>query len=233
MKQYLYVIYIRVSTQSQDLEDKIQRCKLYLMNTKYVSLDDIFVIGVKCSSRSSEKKRRMNELKLRIKKNGVIVSTDISRVSRNLSEMFSLLKFFNETLNVNFYFISPSHSILNSTFEKGKSSAMVEFMYSVFGFFAQLEHEMNSERTKAGLAKARAEGKILGRKPYKDDYINKMLLSYKDEILVALSYRVTMVNLAKKYNVGIWAIRNFIDKIDPTYRKKVREERSRMKKSED
>jgi len=43
------------------------------------------------------------------------------------------------------------------------STASGKLMFNVFASFAQFERDVNSERTKAGLARARAQGKKLGR----------------------------------------------------------------------
>lgn len=45
-----------------------------------------------------------------------------------------------------------------------QSGPMRELLLSVFGWMAQQESQRRSERTKAGLARRKAEGKLLGRK---------------------------------------------------------------------
>ena len=45
----------------------------------------------------------------------------------------------------------------------GKQDMQTKVMVALFGLFAEVERDLISERTKEGLAAARAQGKLLGR----------------------------------------------------------------------
>jgi len=46
---------------------------------------------------------------------------------------------------------------------EGKQDIQTKVMITMFGLFAEIERDLISERTKEGLAAARAKGKIIGR----------------------------------------------------------------------
>jgi len=60
---------------------------------------------------------------------------------------------------------------------------------------SQMERELLIERTQAGLARAKAEGKILGRKP-------KTTPDQKQEILAQLGQGTTVSQVARNYGVS-------------------------------
>ena len=60
---------------------------------------------------------------------------------------------------------------------------------------SQMERELLIERTQAGLARAKAEGKILGRK-------SKTTPDQKQEILALLGQGTTVSQVARNYGVS-------------------------------
>lgn len=71
---------------------------------------------------------------------------------------------------------------------------------------AQLERDLLIERTQAGLARAKAEGKILGRKPKTDE-------TQRTEIRHQLNEGVSVSQLARDYGISrasVIAIRNSV-----------------------
>jgi len=47
--------------------------------------------------------------------------------------------------------------------DNGKQDMQTKVMIAMFGLFAEIERDLISERTKQGLAVAKAKGKLLGR----------------------------------------------------------------------
>jgi DNA invertase Pin-like site-specific DNA recombinase len=64
------------------------------------------------------------------------------------------------------------------------SSSMGKAMLTIISAFAQLERDIIRERTIAGLKRAKAQGKILGRPRTKRGYVNRGGISPLNEILV-------------------------------------------------
>ena len=82
-----------------------------------------------------------------------VMVTRLDRVGRSLQHLISL---FAEFKNRDIEFISLSEKI-NTNTPEGK------MFWQLLGVFAEYERELIVSRTKAGLARARAEGKQLGR----------------------------------------------------------------------
>jgi DNA invertase Pin-like site-specific DNA recombinase len=81
-------------------------------------------------------------------------------------------------------------------------------MITMFSLFAGVERDLISERTKEGLAKARSQGKLLGRPK---GTIGKSKLDGKEnEIKEYLAKKVNRANIARIYDVSFPTIENFI-----------------------
>jgi DNA invertase Pin-like site-specific DNA recombinase len=78
----------------------------------------------------------------------------------------------------------------------------------MFSLFAEIERDLISERTKEGLERAKAEGKLLGRPKGK---LGKSKLDGKqNEIQNYLDKGVNKANIAKIYDVSWPTLDNFI-----------------------
>jgi DNA invertase Pin-like site-specific DNA recombinase len=63
-------------------------------------------------------------------------------------------------------------------------------MMQMIGVFAEFEREMIRERTKAGLAAARLEGRIGGRKPkLREDQRKDIFIKFKSIFFIFLYYQ--------------------------------------------
>jgi DNA invertase Pin-like site-specific DNA recombinase len=89
-----------------------------------------------------------------------------------------------------------------------KKGMQEKAMVRMFSLFAEIERDLISERTKEGLARARAEGKLLGRPK---GSLGKSKLDGKEkEIKRYLSKGVNRANIARIYDVSWPTITNFI-----------------------
>ena len=78
----------------------------------------------------------------------------------------------------------------------------------MFSLFAEIERDLISERTKEGLARARLEGKLLGRPK---GTTGKTKLDGKEkEIKDFLAKGVNRANIARFFGVSFPTIENFI-----------------------
>jgi DNA invertase Pin-like site-specific DNA recombinase len=92
------------------------------------------------------------------------------------------------------------------TVKPGKTHRiMTKVIITMFSLFAEIERDLLSERTKEELARARAEGKLLGRPK---GTIGKSKLDGKEkEIKGYLAKGVTRANIAKIYDVSFLPLR--------------------------
>lgn len=88
-------------------------------------------------------------------------------------------------------------------------------LLAIYGYFAQTEREIISERTKQGLSAARATGKVLGRQKGAKNK-TRVLDPYKDEIEKLLNLSVSQSSVLKIINaklekpISLTALRYFI-----------------------
>ena len=91
----------------------------------------------------------------------------------------------------------------------GKQDMQTKVMIALFGLFAEVERDLISERTKEGLASARAQGKMLGRP--KGRRSKSKLDGKEKELRALLSKDVSKVSIAKILDVSRSALYHFIE----------------------
>ena len=90
----------------------------------------------------------------------------------------------------------------------GKANIQTKVMITLFSLFAEIEQQLISERTKEGLSRAVAEGKLLGRP--KGSTGKSKLDDNKNEIKEYLAKGVAKASIAKIYGVSWPTIDSFI-----------------------
>jgi DNA invertase Pin-like site-specific DNA recombinase len=82
-------------------------------------------------------------------------------------------------------------------------------MVALFGLFAEVERDLISERTREGLASARATGRLLGRP--KGSLGKSRLDGKEEEIRILLQKQVSKASIAKIVGVTRPTIHRFIE----------------------
>ena len=184
-----YYAYIRVSTDKQTLENQKHKILEFAFNKK-IQIEDF--IEVEVSSRKNQKERLIEDLFLKLKEHDTLVVTELSRLGRNMLEILNLIEKFNSK-NIKLIFINqPELSTDNS--------ALSNLLISIYGYFAQTEREIISERTKQGLAVARAKGKILGRQ--RGQVVKSMYDEYKEKIEELYKLGLSVQKIVKYIGIG-------------------------------
>ncbi len=157
-KQKKVALYARVSTRDKDQNPDTQLIQL----KKYAELREwtIFDTYVDQESGRHEKKAKRLEFQRLLddaykRKFDILLVFRYSRFARSTKDLINALDDFEE-LGIDF--VSYSENI-DTTTSHGK------FFFTMIGAFAQLESDTIGENVKAGLARARQEGKRLGRPP--------------------------------------------------------------------
>ena len=84
-------------------------------------------------------------------------------------------------------------------------------MFPIFAYFAQTEREIISERTKQGLAVARAKGKVLGRQ--KGQIVKSMYDEHKEKIEELYKLGLSVQKIVKYIGIGTQpSLRSWIKK---------------------
>ncbi|SFP98332.1 recombinase family protein [Hydrogenimonas thermophila] len=182
------VAYTRISTDKQDQINQEHLIFQYCQKNK-IQIDEF--IKVEMSTRKSEEKRRIDELKEKLKNGDTLIVSELSRLGRKMIEVLNLVKWFGDQ-GVEVIFVNqPELSLVNG--------AMRDFMIAAYGYFAETEREFISMRTKAGLEAARAKGKKLGR-PKGAKGKENLLDPYREQIIKLLDM-----------GLSIKAIQNFLN----------------------
>ena len=148
----MVLAYIRISTNKQDIET--QKLQIF----KYAHKEDLKIdefIEVQESSAKSLKQRKINELKEKLKKDDILIVYELSRLGRSMFETINLVLELSEK-GVQFIFLKQPEL---SSFKNAQSKLLLTF----YAYIAEVEKDFISQRTKAGLEKARSSGKVLGR----------------------------------------------------------------------
>lgn len=162
-------IYARVSTDDQSCERQVNDLVAYANKLGYRIYLEPFIETA--SGAKNDRKQRNHVLTLaRARKIDGILVTELTRWGRSLSDLMSTLQEL-ETRGVS---LIP---ITGMAFDF--STAQGKLMGTIMAAFSEFERDLIRERTKSGLAAARARGKELGRKKG-DKFVQR---KYEKEIL--------------------------------------------------
>ena len=199
------VAYLRVSTRSQDLANQ-KLSILEFSQKRRITVDAS--IESRVSSRKSPLERRIDEMLGTLQPGDRLLVSELSRLGRSLSQVIQIV----ETLvRRKIRFIAIKEAI---EFD-GKQDLQTKVMIALFGLFAEVERDLISERTKEGLAAARAKGRLLDRPK---GALGKSKLDGKEqEIRILLHKQVSMASIAKILGVSRTAMHHFINsrQLDP------------------
>ncbi|OGS22180.1 MAG: hypothetical protein A2252_04220 [Elusimicrobia bacterium RIFOXYA2_FULL_39_19] len=149
-------IYVRVSTENQELENQTRDLKAFCVKQSW-EIHRVYEDVVTGRETSENKRPGFAELfkDAHQKKFDVVLFWDLSRFSR-AGTLFTLQKL-QELKNLGINWHSYQEPYISSL---GQFSDVV---ISIMSTLAKIEREKISERTKAGLRRAMAEGKRIGR----------------------------------------------------------------------
>jgi DNA invertase Pin-like site-specific DNA recombinase len=192
------VAYLRVSTGSQDLANQKMAVLDYARQKRFTV--DRFV-EVQASSRKDPAQRGIEDLLGALDAGDRLVVSELSRLGRSLGQVIRII---DELVKRKVRFVAVKEAI---RFE-GKQDMPTKVMIALFGLFAEVERDLISQRTKEGLAAARARGRLLGRPR---GALGKSKLDGKEgEIRMLLEKTVSKASIAKIVGVSRTALHHFI-----------------------
>jgi len=179
--------YIRVSTDKQDLE---KQRHLLLDYAQRNQLQVSEFIHAEASSRKDTKDRRIDELLTKLTKGDTLLVAELSRLGRNMLETLNIVNELSQN-GVSIVFIRQPELSTIGTHTK--------LLLAIYSYFAEVEREYISMRTKQGLAAARAKGKLLGR-PKGSRSKNRILDPYREQIKEYLQMDLNLASIMKIVN---------------------------------
>ena len=133
-----------------------------------------------------------------IRPGDVVIVTKYDRLSRSLKDLLNIVEVIRER-GAGFKSLAED---IDTTTPAGR------LVFHVFASISQFERERISERTKEGIAAARARGKVIGRPK---GALGKSKLDGKEEdIQLLLKKEVGIASIAKIMGVSRTALRHFI-----------------------
>jgi DNA invertase Pin-like site-specific DNA recombinase len=190
--------YVRVSTGGQDLGQQ----KLAILDyarQRHFRISD-FVETHSSTLRLTQKEHLLQVVEALRKGDRLLVS-ELSRLGRSLGQILQIVE---RLIQQGVGLVSIKEGIV---FE-GKQTMQTKAMIALFGLFAEVERDLIAERTKEGLAAARAKGKRLGRPK---GALGKSRLDGKEqEIRLLLQKRVSKTSLARIMDVSPTTLHHFV-----------------------
>jgi DNA invertase Pin-like site-specific DNA recombinase len=196
MEEIMVYGYIRVSTDRQTVENQrfeIQRfCeKQHLTIGKWI---EETISGTKAPER-----RLLGSLLCGIQKDDLIVCSELSRLGRSLFMIMSIL---NQLLG-----IGARVWTIKDNYRLG-DDIQSKVLAFAFGLSAEIERNLIAQRTREALARCKAEGKILGRRPGKA--VKVKLSGHDYEIKEMLRKGMSKATIGRYFGVHRQTVRIFI-----------------------
>jgi len=192
------VAYLRVSTGGQDLANQ-RLAILDYARGKRISVDQF--VEVQLSSRRKRQKEHVLEAIGTLEKGDRFIVSELSRLGRSLGQIIQAV----DTLVKKGVRVV---SIKESIHFEGRQSMQTKVMVTLFGLFAEIERDLISERTKEGLAAAKARGRLLGRP--RGSTSRSKLDGKEEEIRDLISKGVSKASIAKIVGVSPSTLHHFI-----------------------
>jgi DNA invertase Pin-like site-specific DNA recombinase len=160
----LAVGYARVSTEAEDVENQVKAIEEYA-RANGIELIGVFKdVGVSGSRPALEREgfRQMLNALVNMPAVKAVIIYDISRLGRDMMDVVETYRYLTERLGLSVLFVK--HPELNVVQGTPLGEAIRKATLALLGVAAEIERALISERTKAGLARARAQGRHVGRR---------------------------------------------------------------------
>ena len=161
--------YIRVSTDKQHQENQKYEIEQFA-NANNLNIDKL--IEETISSKKPLDERKLGKLIKKLKADDILITSEISRIGRNLLQIMSVL---HHCMN-----IGCQVWTIKDNYRLG-SDIQSKVLAFAFGLSAEIERNLISQRTKQCLARLRAENKHIGRPKGRKNTITK--LTGKEELI--------------------------------------------------
>jgi len=189
--------YLRVSTDKQTVDN--QRFEI----ERFCSKNNIKVeqwIEETISGTKLPEKRLLGSLLADVKKDDLIICSELSRLGRSLFMIMSILNYLMNT-GVRVWTIKDNYRLGDNIQSKVLAFA--------FGLSAEIERELISQRIKEALARKKSEGVILGR-PLGKKSSHVKLSGHEEEIQELLKKHISKSAIGRIFSVNRMTVDSFL-----------------------
>ncbi|MBP3546792.1 MAG: master DNA invertase Mpi family serine-type recombinase [Alphaproteobacteria bacterium] len=190
--------YIRVSTDKQTTENQLFEIEKFA-NKNNIIID--FWIKETISATKKLEKRKLGYLLKRLKKGDILISTELSRLGRNLLQVMAILSY---CMN-----IGCQVWTIKDNYRLG-ADIQSKVLAFAFSLSAEIERTLISSRTKEALARVKKDGKKLGR-PFGSTGKNK-LDDKRDKVKKMKEEGLSMKNIAQNLKCGRGTLYRYLQK---------------------
>ena len=183
------IAYLRVSTGKQNPENQRDEIRRFA-EEKNMEIDQ-WVIET-ASGKLAPQKRKLGRVLRRMKKGDTLIVSEISRLSRSLTEIMTIMGQCLEK-EISIYTTKERY-----TFDNSINSKVLCF---AFGLVAEIERNLISMRTKEALAVKKAEGVRLGRRPGSNVKI-ELIEQNKERIARMLDSGMSITQMCRKIGIS-------------------------------
>ena len=160
----LAVGYARVSVEAEDVGSQVKAIEDYA-KASGIELIGVFKdVGVSGARPALEREgfRQMLAALANMPAVKAVIIYDISRLGRDMMDVIETYRYLTERLGLDVMFVK--HPELNVVQGTPLGEAIRKATLALLGIAAEIERALISERTKAGLARAREQGRHVGRR---------------------------------------------------------------------
>lgn len=189
--------YIRISTDLQHQEN--QRFEIEnFTQTNNIHIDKWITETI--SSKKPLEERKLGKLLKKLKPDDILITSEISRLGRNLLQIMSIL---HHCMNIGCQIWT-----IKDNYRLG-SDIQSKVLAFAFGLSAEIERDLISQRTKQCLARLKADGRHIGRPKGKRSKIRK--LSGKEDLIdKLLSKNIKKTKIAEMLKVDYKTIYTYL-----------------------
>ena len=212
----MIIAYLRISTGKQFLSNQREEIRRYADGRNWVI--DQWVTEVASGNRKGSD-RKLGILLKQMKRGDTLIVTEVSRLSRTLTDIMGLCL----EKGINLYTTKEGYSFDNSINSK--------VLCFAFGLVAEIERNLISLRTREALALRKAEGITLGRK--KGSYTKRNILSDNvSNIIKMLKQDKSVADISRHFRVSRDTFTKF-RKEHPEVQKALNDKEKRRKQRSD
>lgn len=192
--------YYRVSTGRQDIDSQRLGVLEYAKRMGYTIDKEVIDDGVSGTIKAKDRKLRI--ILKQAKEGDVVIVSELSRLGRSTIDVLNTCDILGKK-KVDVWFVKQSIGL--------DQSPMGKMILAILSAFSEMERDLISQRTTEGLKKAKANGKVLGRR-FGFHPTNFKLEELKNRILKMKKKGETITKIAKVCSVNRTTIYRYLKK---------------------